>query len=201
MKQTMIATFEQAAQAARRRVFTGGVAAGALMIGIGALALLAPLVLGWSITAILMIGFAVYGAAQLFAYFETPKEERGLWNLIGGVALIGFAVFALWMTFQTTAGAAAALTLLANAVAFFTVLQGIAQIILYAEMKELAVPGYGWVLAGGLLNVVVGNLIVIRPITGWMAVSTVWGIYLIASGLALLVESLSDHRGRRVDAE
>ena len=72
MKQTMIATFEQAAQAARRRVFTGGVAAGALMIGIGALALLAPLVLGWSITAILMIGFAVYGAAQLFAYFETP---------------------------------------------------------------------------------------------------------------------------------
>ena len=105
------------------------------------------------------------------------------------------------MTFQTTVGAAAALTLLANAVAFFTVLQGIAQIILYAEMKELAVPGYGWVLAGGLLNVVVGNLIVIRPITGWMAVSTVWGIYLIASGLALLVDSLSDHRGRRVDAE
>ena len=105
------------------------------------------------------------------------------------------------MTFQTTVGAAAALTLLANAVAFFTVLQGIAQIILYAEMKELAVPGYGWVLAGGLLNVVVGNFIVIRPITGWMAVSTVWGIYLIASGLALLVESLSDHRGRRVDAE
>ena len=128
MKQTVIATFEQAAQAARRRVFTGGMAAGALMIGIGAVALLA------------------------------------------------------------------------NTVAFFTVLQGIAQIILYAEMKDLEVPGYGWVLAGGLLNVVVGNLIVIRPITGWMAVSTVWGIYLIVSGVAVLVETLADQRGRRVGA-
>lgn len=200
MKQTVIATFEQAAQAARRRVFTGGMAAGVLMIGIGAVALLAPLLLGWSLTAILMIGFAVYGAAQLYAYFETPKEQRGLWTLIGGVALIGFALLALWMTFQTTVGAAIALTLLANTVAFFTVLQGIAQIILYAEMKDLEVPGYGWVLAGGLLNVVVGNLIVIRPITGWMAVSTVWGIYLIVSGVAVLVETLADQRGRRVDA-
>lgn len=200
MKQTVIATFEQAAQAARRRIFAGGVASGALMMGIGAVALLAPLLLGWSLTAILMIGFAVYGAAQLYAYFETPKEERGLWNLVGGIALIGFSLLALWMTFQTTVGAAVALTLLANAVAFFTVLQGIAQIILYAEMKEMELPGYGWVLAGGLLNVMVGNLIVIRPITGWMAISTVWGIYLIISGLALLVETLADRRGRRVDA-
>ena len=200
MKQTVIATFEQAAQAARRRVFTGGMAAGALMIGIGAVALLAPLLLGWSLTAILMIGFAVYGAAQLYAYFETPKEQRGLWTLIGGVTLIGFALLALWMTFQTTVGAAIALTLLANAVAFFTVMHGIAQIILYPEMKDLEVPGYGWVLAGGGLKVVGGQPLSIRPIPGWVGVSTVWGISLIVSGVAVLVETLADQRGRRVDA-
>lgn len=57
-------------------------------------------------------------------------------------------------------------------------------------------PGAGWVLAGGILNVVAGNLIVLQPLTGWLAVSTLWGIYLAVAGLGLLAESLSGHRGR-----
>lgn len=50
-------------------------------------------------------------------------------------------------------------------------------------------------LAAGILNILAGNLIVLQPLAGWLAVSTVWGIYLMISGLALAAESLSDHRG------
>lgn len=157
--------------------------------------LLPPLLLGWSLAVILMLGFALYGGMQLFAYLETPRQRRSLWTLLGSLALLGFAGFALWAAFFTPYGGAALIATLANAVALFTVIQGISQIITFSEMRDRGTPGAGWVLAGGILNTVAGNLIVLQPLTGWLAVSTIWGIYLMVSGLALAAESLSDHRG------
>lgn len=46
MKHTAIMSLEQAVQAARKRVLTGGVAAGLLVTGLGVAALFAPLLLG-----------------------------------------------------------------------------------------------------------------------------------------------------------
>lgn len=195
MKHTAILTLEQAACAARRRVCTGGVAVGALLAGLGSAALFAPMLLGWSLAAILMVSFALYGGAQLAAYWETEPDRRSPWTLLGGLALMGFAGFALWTAFATPYGGAALIATLASAVAFFTVVQGISQVITFSEMRRRGTPGAGWVLAGGLLNLAAGNLIVLQPLAGWLAVSTVWGIYLMLSGLALVAESLSDHRG------
>lgn len=79
MKHTAILSAEQAVHSARRRVRTGGVAAGALLAGLGAVALFAPLVLGWSLAVILMAGFVLYGGAQLAAYFETERDRRSPW--------------------------------------------------------------------------------------------------------------------------
>lgn len=188
-------TLEQAAQAARRRVRTGGVVAGALLARLGAAALFAPLLLGWSLALLLVIGFTLYGAAQLWAWAETPRDRRSAWTLLGGLALLGFGGFALWAAFFTPSGGAALIAALANGVAFFTVVQGISQIITFAEMRRLGTSGAGWVLAAGILNTVAGILIVLQPLVGWLALSTFWGIYLMFSGLALAVESLSDHRG------
>lgn len=156
---------------------------------------LPPLVLGWSLAVILMAGFVLYGGAQLAAYFETERDRRSPWTLLGGLALVGFAGFALWTAFATPYGGVALIAALANGVAFFTVVQGISQIITFSEMRRQKTPGAGWVLAAGILNILAGNLIVLQPLAGWLAVSTVWGIYLMISGLALAAESLSDHRG------
>lgn len=195
MKHTAILSVEQAVHSARRRVRTGGVAAGALLAGLGAVALFAPLVLGWSLAVILMAGFVLYGGTQLAAYFETERDRRSPWTLLGGLALVGFAGFALWTAFATPYGGVTLIAALANGVAFFTVVQGISQIITFSEMRRQKTPGAGWVLAAGILNILAGNLIVLQPLAGWLAVSTVWGIYLMISGLALAAESLSDHRG------
>lgn len=195
MKHTAILSVEQAVHSALRRVRTGGVAAGALLAGLGAVALFAPLVLGWSLAVILMAGFVLYGGTQLAAYFETERDRRSPWTLLGGLALVGFAGFALWTAFATPYGGVALIAALANGVAFFTVVQGISQIITFSEMRRQKTRGAGWVLAAGILNILAGNLIVLQPLAGWLAVSTVWGIYLMISGLALAAESLSDHRG------
>lgn len=199
MKHTALLSLEQAARAARRRVRTGGVAAGALLAGLGAAALFAPLVLGWSLALLLVIGFILYGAVQLWAWAETPRDRRSTWTLLGGLALLGFGGFALWAAFFTPNGGTALIATLANVVAFFTVVQGISQIITFAEMRRLGTPGAGWVLAAGILNTVASNLIVLQPLVGWLALSAFWGVYLLLSGVALAVESLSDHRGCSAD--
>lgn len=194
MKHTAILSLEQAALASRKRVLTGGVAAGALLTGLGAAALFAPMLLGWSLAVLLVIGFTLYGGVQLWTWAETPRDRRSSWTLLGGLALLGFGAFA------TPYGGAALIATLANGVAFFTVLQGIAQFITFSEMRRQGTPGAGWLLAAGILNTVAGNLIVMQPLVGWLAVSTIWGIYLMFSGLALAVESLSNHRGCCADA-
>lgn len=122
-----------------------------------------------------MIGFALYGAAQLAAFLETAKGQRSPWTLIGGLTLIAFAAVALWAAFFTPGGAALLIASLTNFVAFFTVIQGVSQLILFDEMRRSRLPGAGWMLAGGILNAVAGNLLVMQPLTGWLAVSTIWG--------------------------
>lgn len=200
MKKSMILSVEQAAQAARKRILNGGVAAGVLLTGLGAAAVFAPLVLGWSLAVLLMAGFVLSGAAQLLAFLDTPREQRSLWPLISGLAMAAFAGFSLWTAFASPAGSLGLIAGLGTVVAFFTVVQGIFQIITFDEMRSAGIPGAGWVLAAGILNAVVGNLIVLQPIAGWVGISTVWGIYLMVSGVALAADSLSGHRGRRVSA-
>lgn len=199
MKKSMILSVEQAAQAARKRILNGGVAAGVLLTGLGAAAVFAPL-LGWSLAVLLMAGFVLSGAAQLLAFLDTPREQRSLWPLISGLVMAAFAGFSLWAAFASPAGSLGLIAGLGTVVAFFTVVQGIFQIITFDEMRSAGLPGAGWVLAAGILNAVVGNLIVLQPVIGWVGISTVWGIYLMVSGVALAADSLSGHRGRRVSA-
>ena len=79
-------------------------------------------------------------------------------------------------------------------------IQGISQFFLFSEMREAGTEGAGWVLAGGVLNAFLGIVILTNPLVSWFAISTVWGIYFSVSGIALVAESLSGHRGRRGDA-
>ena len=62
-------------------------------------------------------------------------------------------------------------------------------------MRRTATQGSGWVFASGLLNALLSTTLLLNPFAGWFVISTAWGIYLGVSGVALLVESLSGHRG------
>lgn len=187
---------EQTARTERSRVFTGSMAIGALFIALGAVALFNPLLVGWALSLLLVTGFGLYAGAQLWAYFQTGKERRSLWTFMGGIILLGFALFSLWASFATPYGAALLIAGLANVAALFTMLQGAGQIMAFWEMRRNEIPGAGWVLASGILNAVAGVLIVLQPLLGWMAVTAAWGAYLLITGISLMAESLSDRRGR-----
>ena len=134
---------------ARKTGVATGVIAGALMVGIGLIAALAPGFAGLSLAYLVTAGIGVYGAAQLAAVFSF--------------------------------------------------LLGITQFFSFGELREHQAKGAGWVLAGGVLNALLGIALLTNPIAGWMALSTAWGLYLGVSGAAVIAESLSGRKGRRCD--
>lgn len=177
-----------------------GIAAGAVMLVIGLPAVFSPLAVGVTLAYMVTAGLGVYGITQIAAWAKTPAEQRGSAVVVSGMFLTGFSLLTLWASFQTRFSFAGLIAGLSVAVAFFTVLQGISQFFLFSEMREAGTEGAGWVLAGGVLNAFLGIVILTNPLVSWFAISTVWGIYLSVSGIALVAESLSGHRGRRGDA-
>ena len=54
--------------------------------------------------------------------------------------------------------------------------------------------GAGWMLAAGLMNGLLAMVILANPLMSWFALSTVWGVYLAASGVALAAGTLAASR-------
>ena len=173
-----------------------GVGAGLVMIGIGALALFKPLLAGISLGYLITMGLGIYGAAQIAAYLREPAAARDGGALASGLTLAILSLFALWASFQTPLGLVGMLTGLAVASAFFALLQGLGRIVAFSQQQNDRAEGGGWILADGVLNLLLGFAILVTPLAGWFAISTVWGIYLGVSGLALIAQTLAARRGR-----
>ena len=199
MKQTYETTISPSRETTQKSGIAGGVLIGTLMMGFGLLAAFAPVATGLSLAYVITAGLGIYGATQLAAWVRAGRQRRNGWTLGSGILLTGFSLFTLWSALQTSYGTAAMISVLATVAAFFTVLMGIGQFFTFDELRTHGTEGAGWVLTSGLLNVLLGIVLLTNPIAGWFALSAVWGIYLSVSGLALLVESISGRRGVRGD--
>lgn len=199
MKQTYETTISPSRETTPKSGIAGGVLIGTLMMGFGLLAAFAPVATGLSLAYVITAGLGIYGATQLAAWVRAGRQRRNGWTLGSGILLTGFSLFTLWSALQTSYGTAAMISVLATVAAFFTVLMGIGQFFTFDELRTHGTEGAGWVLTSGILNVLLGIVLLTNPIAGWFALSAVWGIYLSVSGLALLVESISGRRGVRGD--
>jgi uncharacterized membrane protein HdeD (DUF308 family) len=199
MKQTYETTISPPQETTQKSGIAGGVLIGTLMMGFGLLAAFAPVATGLSLAYVITAGLGIYGATQLAAWVRAGRQRRNGWTLGSGILLTGFSLFTLWSALQTSYGTAAMISVLATVAAFFTVLMGIGQFFTFDELRTHGTEGAGWVLTSGILNVLLGIVLLTNPIAGWFALSAVWGIYLSVSGLALLVESISGRRGVRGD--
>jgi uncharacterized membrane protein HdeD (DUF308 family) len=71
----------------------------------------------------------------------------------------------------------------------------------FAEMAvawRLSVPGGGWLALGGVLSVAAGIVLVVWPAIGAFSLALVFGVYLIAYGVALLASAIVTPAGREV---
>ena len=180
----------------RRTSLFRGLAAGGVLAAIGLLAVLSPLVSGVALAYLITAGLGVFGAAQIAAWVKTVPEERSVDLLVNGILLAGFSLFTLWASFQTSFGLAGMIGGLSVAAAFLTLLRGIDQFFTFSRMRREAADGAGWMLAAGVLNALLAMVILANPLMSWFALSTVWGVYLGASGVALAAEAFASSRGK-----
>ena len=151
---------------------------GIFLVVAGVLALLAPLGAGLSLTLMLGVLMLMSGVAHLLLVFRAGSFGQGiLMALIGVLSLVAGG----YMISQPVS-ALATLTLF---LAAYFVASGVVQAI--AAFSARPEPGWGWVMFGGVLSLLLGLMIWRQfPVSGIWALGTLVGIQLVFSGWTLI---------------
>lgn len=169
-----------------------GIVASIVLAVLGLLTFFTPISMGVGMAYLLTAGLLVYGISQTAAFFRAPKEARSGWSLVNGIMLLLFSGFTLWSGLSGVYGTLQMIASLSYVAGFLTIAAGISQISTFFALQRAS--GSGWIMASGILNLLLSLVILANPVASWFTLTSVWGIYLTVSGIALFAESLSGHR-------
>lgn len=169
-----------------------GIVASIVLAVLGLLTFFTPISVGMGMAYLLTAGLMVYGISQTVAFFRAPKEARSGWSLVNGIMLLLFSGFTLWSGLSGVYGTLQMIASLSYVAGFLTIAAGISQISTFFALQRAS--GSGWIMAIGILNLLLSLVILANPVASWFTLTSVWGIYLTVSGIALFAESLSGHR-------
>lgn len=169
-----------------------GIVASIVLAVLGLLTFFTPISVGVGMAYLLTAGLMVYGISQTVAFFRAPKEARSGWTLVNGIMLLLFSGFTLWSGLSGVYGTLQMIASLSYVAGFLTIAAGISQISTFFALQKSS--GSGWIMASGILNLLLSLVILANPVVSWFTLTSVWGIYLTVSGIALFAESLSGRR-------
>lgn len=169
-----------------------GIVASIVLAVLGLLTFFTPISVGMGMAYLLTAGLMVYGISQTVAFFRAPKEARSGWSLVNGIMLLLFSGFTLWSGLSGVYGTLQMIASLSYVAGFLTIAAGISQISTFFALQRAS--GSGWIMASGILNLLLSLVILANPVASWFTLTSVWGIYLTVSGIALFAESLSGRR-------
>lgn len=169
-----------------------GIVASIVLAILGLLTFFTPISVGVGMAYLLTAGLMVYGISQTVAFFRAPKEARSGWSLVNGIMLLLFSGFTLWSGLSGVYGTLQMIASLSYVAGFLTIAAGISQISTFFALQRAS--GSGWIMASGILNLLLSLVILANPVVSWFTLTSVWGIYLTVSGIALFAESLSGRR-------
>lgn len=169
-----------------------GIVASIVLAVLGLLTFFTPISVGVGMAYLLTAGLMVYGISQTVAFFHAPKEARSGWSLVNGIMLLLFSGFTLWSGLSGVYGTLQMIASLSYVAGFLTIAAGISQISTFFALQRAS--GSGWIMASGILNLLLSLVILANPVASWFTLTSVWGIYLTVSGIALFAESLSGRR-------
>ncbi len=155
--------------------------AGIALLVLGVLAMLSPLVAGISITLLIGAILVVSGATDLVLLFRAESLRSAIRPLLFGALSVIAGIFMLVQP-------GVALVTLTLVLAAYFVASGIMEA--YGAFQSRANAGWGWLLASGLISMVLGVLIWSQfPFSGIWAVGLLVGIRLFMTGWLLLTLS------------
>jgi uncharacterized membrane protein HdeD (DUF308 family) len=152
----------------------------------GALAILAPSAASIAVTLVVAVVFVWIGIMQIIQSFSDKSWAGFAWQLIIGIIILlgGLAVY-----FNPLLGT---LTLTLVVAAMF-IAKGIFQLILGFRMRPHS--GSGWIIAAGVLSIIVGILIWVQwPSAALWALGTLAGISLIFTGWSYIAMAIAVRR-------
>ena len=151
---------------------------GIILIAMGAFSLVAPVVAGASLTFMVGLALLLAGLGQSFLAIKVGMSGRGL--MVGIVGLLTFLV-GVYMVRQPVS----ALTTITVFLALYFMASGIVECV--EAFKLRPIPGWGWILANGLITLLLGLMIWKQlPFSGIWAVGVLFGIKLVFSGFTMV---------------
>lgn len=143
---------------------------GLLAIATGVLAFTMPMGIIAVLTVFFVANFLASGIFDIFFAISNHKNLNGWgWNLTLGIISVVFAIFLLLRPVESML----AFVLLAG---FWVMFTSIASISGSVEMQRAGIGGWGWLLAFGIIGIVLSYVLIINPS---FAASFIVGIFAI----------------------
>lgn len=154
-------------------------ALGVITIVFGVIAIGSPLITGAVVSAIIGMVLLIVGIIELIAAFAGDGGKAGVLAFIGG--LITIVVGGLLIGRPVIGSAVLTIIL-----GIYFLLDGITRISLSFQARP--VPGWGWLLFGGAISLILGILIFTHwPLSGIWAVGVLVGIRILFAGVGMLL--------------
>jgi uncharacterized membrane protein HdeD (DUF308 family) len=166
------------------RIVVGLLGLAALVIGI--VLLFNPVAAARSLALLLGLAFIVGGLLEIAVGWDAEKR-RGASFVLGAVLVIAGVLAAAWP--------GVTLVTLALITGLSLILHGAGRVGL-ALMARHEIPGWGWLVLAGAVNVVIGVIAIAWPEATILVLSLILGAQIAAFGLLLLVSAFW-HTGAR----
>lgn len=175
---------------------TGVVIIALILAVLGLAALIFPVAAGTGLAFFITAGLFLSGLSQTILFFQSPKEAHSGWILANGILLLIFSGVTILTALLSKFGVLQMIASISFFLGIVTASAGLNQII-SAWSQPPKTPGRGWAITGGVLNLILSVFLCVNPIISWLALTTVWGIYLVSAAVALLFSLWSEQRKRR----
>ena len=174
-----------AEQPVNRGVRRGILITALILVALGLSALIFPEVIGTGLAFFITVGLFLYGLSQSLLFFQASKEMRSGWTLANGLLLLVFSWITMFSAFMGELGLLQMISAISFLMGLLTASIGLSQISA-AITAGSQLPDRGWIFLGGGLNLLLSLFMCINPVVSRFALTTAWGIYLIAAAIALL---------------
>jgi uncharacterized membrane protein HdeD (DUF308 family) len=158
-----------------RQAANWSIAIGVLILIAGLIAVMVPMVAALAATFAFAWIALFIGALQLIHAYQMRTEKGLIWRVLTGLLNVALGIVFFWKPLE---GVAALALLLAGLITAIGIIE-----ILFAFQRRPA-PGWGWVLALGIVSVLLGILIAIGwPQNSFLLIGLYVGINMISGGI------------------
>ncbi len=135
----------------------------------------------------------VSGVFGIIKFAKAPNKSERVWSLVFALLSLVLGVYVFFHDILGgLGGQLSAIYMLCIALAFMLLTTGVGRITAAFALKKNGKPGFGWMLFSGILDVLVGIFFVSNPFTTIATYEWVMGIFVVITGVSLLIELLSD---------